>query len=168
MDTVTTPVPLRFGQFFPDDVAAVAAVRRESRRWLELLRRFAGHAEYGARVDLPDVSTGSQLDEPARDVHQQAPRSGSAYMAALAQRHAASAQARAERERLARSLAADGLVADARQTAVQGTGAISFAHLVAWKHADAYRAFMQKVGEADQGSFEAHFTGPWPPYSFVE
>jgi hypothetical protein len=97
MDRRVTPVPLRFGQRFPDATAAAGAIVAHEDRWLGLLDRFAGRAEYGVRVSMP--GTGADAGDPgtARDVQQRRSASGTAYMAALAARQAADTQRRRRR-----------------------------------------------------------------------
>jgi hypothetical protein len=161
MDHRVTPVPLRFGQAFPDAAAAAGAIAEEAGRWNGLLQRFAGHAEYGVRVRR---SAG-----PARDVRERGMESGRAYMAALAERHAEDERRAADSARLAETVleAAGSLVAEARQDPLREPGGVAaLAHLVAWHDADAYHASMQRIRDAHEG-LEFLFTGPWPPYSFV-
>jgi hypothetical protein len=170
MDRHVTPVPLRFGQLFADDAAVATAITEAAGRWLELLRRFAGRAEYGVRVFR---SAAAEADT-ARDVHAAAAnvgsaRAGTAYMAALAQRSAAEARRRAALERLAADilLRAGETVAEARAEPLDSEhGVATLAHLVAWEHAADYHAAMQRARDEMTG-LRFLCTGPWPPYSFV-
>lgn len=163
MDTSVTPVPLRFGQSAPDPDAAAQRLSGESAKWQALLRRFAGHAEYGVRVVLPETHA-------EQDVHPAAVESGTEYMAALARRQAHAADRRTEGDRIAaRIAAAVGDVAMETRVEYSATGAllVRVAHLVAWSGTEAYHAGMREVRETSE---DAQFvlTGPWPPWSFVE
>jgi hypothetical protein len=163
MDREVTPVPLRFGQTFTDRDGLASAVGARSSEWIELLGRFAGRAEYGIRVARAQADT-------ARDVHPAGAESGTAYMAALARRQADETGRRAEGERIGRLIRerAGALIADARLEAAAGTqGIVSLAHMVAWNDADAYHALLQNI-RSEMTDLRFLYTGPWPPYSFVE
>lgn len=168
MDRRVTPVPLRFGQRFPDAPAAAAAIAAGQDRWLGLLDRFAGRAEYGVRVvSVESVDEGPP--DAARDVQQQRPASGRAYMAALAARQAADTRRREEAGRIAALLsqcAGPAVVDSSMEVLEEADGVVAVAHLVAWDDADAYHAAMQGARDALQ-DLRCLFTGPWPPYSFV-
>jgi hypothetical protein len=163
MDARVTPVPLRFGQTVPDRAAAADHMSEAAARWLTLLDRFAGRAEYGTRVlvDDPDAE---------QDVHAAKAASGTEYMASLARKQArvAGREDLAGRlaERIARAVGT--LATDVRiETPPAGGVLVSIAHLVAWTTADAYHEAMREVREASQDT-RFLLTGPWPPYSFVE
>jgi hypothetical protein len=167
MDSAVTPVPLRFGQWFDSEAAATSALDGGADRWHALLRRFAGRAEYGVRiaraVATRPVSTPASLADPARDVHQPAMESGTAYMAAAAERHSAARKIVAAVQQ-----AAGHVIAEARHETLRSEpGVATLAHLVAWSDVDAYHACMQEIRRM-YGSMNFLFTGPWPPYSFVD
>jgi hypothetical protein len=168
MNTEVTPVPLRFGQWFEDETRAGAALEGGAERWTTLLRRFAGRAEYGVRISRRAASAAADSsslspEDPARDVHHPGMESGTAYMAAVAERHGT-----AKRVAAAVQQAAGHTIAEHRQEALRAEpGLATLAHLVAWSDADAYHACMQNV----RGMYEDLdflFTGPWPPYSFAD
>jgi hypothetical protein len=166
MDDEVTPVPLRFGQSFPDDDAAATAIAADARRWHALLRHLAGHAEFGVRIV-------GFAEDAARDVHPPAAESGREYMAALARRQAVTQHAFAEGERIAALVRsrAGGLIAESTQEPVRGSqGGLVMAHLVAWQDVEAWRAAMHAVQDAlrlDAPDARLLLSGPWPPYSFV-
>ncbi|HEX6309045.1 MAG TPA: GvpL/GvpF family gas vesicle protein [Longimicrobiales bacterium] len=163
MTTEVTPVPVRFGQWFPTESAAVTRVREDAAKWSGLLARFAGLAEYGMRVVQREPDT-------ERDVHTTAAESGREYMAALARKQAHAARRRAEAERIAAFIErrTDGLVRDRRvEPAPAGQLLLTVAHLVAWRDADAYHSATEGISEA-LAEAQIVLTGPWPPYSFVE
>lgn len=159
MDRTVTPVPARFGQWFEDDTAAGERLRGDEARWVEHLDRFAGRAEWGVRA-VP-VSEA----EAVREMHG-AP-SGTAYMERLASREAAAAARREQAAELASRIAeraADTIVETHHEVS---RGAISIAHLLAWNDAPAYHSVLEIVRN-EYPDFRFLFTGPWPPYSFVQ
>ena len=163
MDRNVTPVPLRFGQSAPDRKAAIERVTGDAAKWLDLLERFAGRAEYGVRV-VRDVYVTEQ------DVRAATVQSGTEYMAALAWKRARAAERRSEGERIVRETEAR-LGAIAVDTRVEyppaGPVVATITHLVAWTDAGAYH---DAAGELHAAVQDARLvvTGPWPPYSFVE
>jgi hypothetical protein len=164
MDRVTTPVPARFGQWFADAPGVAAEVARQADQWLELLQRFAGHAEYGVAV----ARAGSAA-ESARDVHPVRVESGTAYMKALVRREADATRHRREAADLAAWLRAlvGPLTRDHRVSPRAGTtGLLSIADLVAWDDAPAYHEALEGARRS-RTELRFVFTGPWPPYSFV-
>jgi hypothetical protein len=163
MDRRVTPVPLRFGQSARDREAAVRHVSEEAKRWLGLLTRFAGRAEYGIRA-VRDVPPAEQ------DVHPARAESGTAYMAALARRQAQATQRRTEGERIAEGIAScTGVAAEDTRVEVAPAGdvLVSVVHLVAWADVEAYHGAIREMRETSQTT-RFVLTGPWPPYSFVE
>jgi len=161
MNDAVTPVPARFGQWFEDGDAARAKIAADAAHWRGLLERFRGRAEYGVRVHgLEPVA-----DEAAQDVH--AGASGTRYMQELKRRHGEQARRRAQGDEVAASLAqaAGVLLQDARsENFAEG---VAVAHLVAWNDVALYHTAMRRV-EAARRDLRFLFTGPWPPYSFVE
>lgn len=163
MNTRVTPVPLRFGQSAAHREAAAARLAAETDKWMGLLQRFAGHAEYGVRVVW-------QVQSAEQDVHAAPVESGTAYMAALARRQAQASDRRAEGERITAGItAAVGELAKDSRAEYAATGAllVSVAHLVAWPAADAYHEAMCEVREASEDR-RFVLSGPWPPWSFVQ
>ncbi|HSK18627.1 MAG TPA: GvpL/GvpF family gas vesicle protein [Longimicrobiales bacterium] len=163
MGRSVTPVPLRFGQSAPDRSAAAELVTAEAARWLDLLERFRGRAEYGVRV-MRDVS------ETEQDVRAASVQSGTEYMAALAWKRARAAERRSEGERIVAETGARlGLLAIDTRVEYPPTGRVvaTIAHLVAWTDADAYHDAARALRVALQNA-RLVVTGPWPPYSFVE
>lgn len=158
MDHETTPVPIRFGQWFADPADAAERTAADSARWLTLLDRFAGMAEFGIRV--------TALAGPAREMHIARPHSGTAYMTQLARYAAGAAHVKRQAERLARLIEERARVIGSVVTDA-GDGAVSIAHLLAWDDVELYHTVVAGVRDAES-SLTLQFTGPWPPYSFVE
>lgn len=162
MTAEVTPVPLRFGQSAADRETAAAHIAEDPAKWHHLLRRFAGHAEYGVRV-VREVRAAEQ------DVHAPHAESGTEYMAALARKQAQAADRRAEAERIAEIIrsATRGLAVDIRVEPGRAGSVVTVACLVAWTQADAYDCAIREVCDVTQDT-RFVLTGPWPPYSFVE
>ena len=163
MTQQVTPVPLRFGQSFESESKASAGVAQDAARWQSLLERFAERAEYGVRV----LATGQTTE---RDVHTAGVESGREYMAALARKQARAADRRGNADRIRAGIEARvaGLAAEERvEHHANGELLVSMAHLVAWRDARAYHEALDSVRDAWPDT-RILFTGPWPPYSFVE
>lgn len=155
-----TPVPIRFGQWFRDDAAAIDAVSTSHTQWMALLERFRGAAEYGVRIFDPEQRTPESTESPA-------PTTGTEYMAALAARARVTA-ATAELEPVAALRAATESLVAAEKTEPLRTahGIASVAHLVHRSRSEAYLHALDVV-RSQQPQFRFLSTGPWPPYSFV-
>lgn len=163
MTSHTTPVPLRFGQWFATRDNAVERVAEDSGKWAALLERFAGRAEYGVRVPRSGP-------EAERDVHPDSPKSGKEYMAGLARKQAQATSRRHDGERVASGITARvaGLAVDERvEYSPAGNVLVSIAHLVAWDAAGEYHVAIREFCDAAP-DVQFVVTGPWPPYSFVE
>ena len=160
MTPTVTPVPARFGQWFDTEDEARRKLAADEARWLADLARFAGRAEFGIRV------SGQVADAAAAQLVHDAP-TGTGYMKALARRHAESQRRAQEGERIAGALAAAAgpIVAETR---VQATpDGVAIANLVAWTDESPYHTAVR--GEAARNpALRFLFTGPWPPYSFVD
>lgn len=79
-----TPVPLRFGQWLPDEDAVRTRAAARAAEWREQLLALAGTAEFTVRILDPAI------DGPARDVRGELAGSGRAYLEAVAAPHASS------------------------------------------------------------------------------
>lgn len=169
MDELCTPVPLRYGQALPDPAALTLELERSGAEWAALLARFAGHAEFGVRVETAAGALAAAREEEAREMHTPETNPGTRYMASLARRHAAAADRRAEGERIAAQIRerAAGVIRDCRvEYLTTPEGLISMANLVAWNGVATYHAGVDEVRTA-HGELQFLCTGPWPPYSFV-
>jgi hypothetical protein len=166
MSPRVTPVPLRFGQWLPDAAAVCGSIGKDAPHWLDLLHRFAGHAEYGVRI-----ARAGHEDEPhtARDVHPGREHTGKEYMALLARRHAATAEWKAAAARIAADLLAitDAAVSDSRiELPARVDEMVSLALLIPAARAAHYSAALDRFRSQRQ-DLRFLCTGPWPPYSFV-
>jgi hypothetical protein len=153
-----TPLPFRFGQWFESRDAFVRSIEERRERLGESLHRIGDALEFGVRVIDPE--------------HQTAPpdrTSGTAYLEALAMR---GRQDEADRER-GRAVAAalrarlGPLVRDERVRLVGAGTLASIAHLVARHDTGEYERNIRGF-PSERPELRFLFTGPWPPYGFVE
>ena len=158
-----TPVPLRFGQWLPDEVAVRERAAARAADWTVALGELAGTAEYTARILDPDAVV------PARDVRAETPGSGRAYLEAVAARRAAREQ-RFERGRIvARQIevsVAD-FVVRTRVDALDTThGLATIAFLVRRDAAAGFTSALDRA-IAEHSGLRFLTSGPWPPWSFA-
>ena len=184
-----TPIPLRFGQWFPDraDLRRQLEARRE--HWEGLLACFAGSVEMGLRLARPAPAPpaallrapAALLRAPAALLRASAapPRasaapeppagSGREYLEQLRLVARARAAAEAGREEL---LAALGELVAGRVQAVSSEsrpdsrGQWRVAHLVRRAHLPAYQQAVTELRRRFPNA-RISLTGPWPPYSFA-
>jgi hypothetical protein len=169
MDERCTPVPLRFGQRLADDAAVRAELERRAAHWSALLDRFAGHAEFGVRLEAITARADDGAGQRAREMQTSPAKPGTAYMEALARRQAEAAQRSQEGERVAGQIRdrAAGVIRESRTEPLTTPGGlITMAHLVAWNGVTTYHASVASARGAHP-DLRFHCTGPWPPYSFV-
>lgn len=161
MTRTFTPVPVRFGQYFASVEPALEQIFAEEAKWLEQLARFARCAEFGVRIEADSGA------ETARDVHPTR-GSGTAYMAALARRHAEAQRRRAEGDAIAMRVhaALTGIVVVAKVEIPVAGGLVNLAHLVAREREGHYHAALDEIRRS-RPDLRFGFSGPWPPYSFV-
>jgi hypothetical protein len=158
---VTTPVPLRFAQWFPDRTTLLNHAAGRVETWRATLTEFDGCEEFGIRIDVAGP-------RPARDVQYAAdrPASGRAYMERLAARHGDEARMRERGDQVLGEMRSRLMTLVLRERVGRVAAAASVAHLVRREHGDAYRAAVEAY-DAPAGT-TITLTGPWPPYSFVE
>lgn len=153
-----TPLPFRFGQWFGsgDEMARSLADRQE--RLASSLARVEGALEYGVRVIDP-----AHRDEP-RDR-----ASGKAYIESLARRARGDEldQSRGRDVAVALRNWLGPVVRDERVNLVGGGTLAAIAHLVARHDTGNYLGALKKF-PAERPELKFVFTGPWPPYGFVE
>jgi hypothetical protein len=159
LDEHSTPVPLRFGQWFEDAPRLVAAVREKVPGWSALLEQLAGTVEMGVRVigtapaaaPVPTAGTGTD------------------YMHALRERHHAAAAAQAQRDAVLATLR-DTLGPLVEREFVEpgpeGASVLSVAYLVRRARLAHYHDALASLPDR-LAPLHIHATGPWPPYSFV-
>lgn len=159
-----TPLPMRFGQWFPDPRRLDGCLDGKRDTYREALEEVAGAVEFGVTIvdpSRPRETSGAA----ARSVE-----SGRAYMERLAHRHARE-RAAAERGREVagklRSHLGDLVRAHHATPAERDRGLSSLAHLVARRDAGRYREAVDGFRE-QLPELSLALTGPWPPYSFVE
>jgi hypothetical protein len=167
MSSRVTPVPLRFGQWLEDAESVCRSIATDAPRWLDLLHRFAGHAEYGVRIARTRHADALQA---ARDVHPRHAHTGKEYMAVLARRYAVAAEWKDDARRIADDLLATtgDAVTDSRVELPAGAGAmVSLALLVPVARVAEYHETLRRFRSRHDDDLRFLCTGPWPPYSFV-
>lgn len=156
-----TPLPLRFGQWFPSRERLAEDLGGKGRELRRQLERVSGAVEFGVRI--PD-------DEPEEQRHGEGrPESGTAYLEAAARRHGTRARRRERAKRVAAELRGhlgELVRDDALKDLGEAGGGVEVAHLVPEDASDAYREEMAAY-RTEGGQSELRVTGPWPPYSFV-
>jgi len=163
MDAGSTPLPMRFGQWFSNRRRLVDRLEEKGAAYQAALADLEGSVEMGVRIVDPSEILRDSLRE-------QSAGSGREFMEGLARLQRESRG----RDELAQALAEDlrkRLGAVARRERVEplepGLGVVSIAHLVARSEVTAYRQVVENAGR-DRPDLSYHRTGPWPPYSFVE
>jgi Gas vesicle synthesis protein GvpL/GvpF len=170
----TAVLPMKLFTLFASDDRALVHLRTERGRVESLVKRLANHHEWGVRVVLDDRA--SALPRSVSRA-KRAPLSGLAYLTGKkTQRDAAR-----ERGKHARAIVAglyDRLAGRSRaarhrsagdQQVQSGPLLLDAAFLVPRPRSRAFRALVAREARllASQG-YELIFTGPWPPYSFVQ
>jgi hypothetical protein len=159
-------IPMKSFTLFADDVRAIAHVRGELPRLVEIFRRIAGRQEWGVRVHRTGAPAADDAGEP--------PSTGTEFLARKkARRDTARETAAAglrEVEGLYTELAACSADAVRHAPPVEGVALLlDAAFLVA--EADA-PGFQRRVESGARRLRECGcavtLTGPWPPYNFVE
>lgn len=158
-----TPLPIRLGAHFQDEVAARAALRERATEFLEALRRvehrveMAVRVEWGAEAPLPDpvptlaVSSGREYLEMRRRQLEAG--------AALGER------ARRELDAVA-DFFADLDLPTVRNLLPDSQSVGSLAHLVHRNQIDQYRE-RARAARQQLSRLNLSLSGPWAPYSFV-
>lgn len=154
-----TPLPARFGQWFPARESLAARLHEGAAGYRKALGTVQGAVEFGIRVLDPEARP-SRAPEAVGD--------GKAYMEALARSLEAQERARARSCRAAEELRAHfgPLVRSQRsETCDGGVTLADVSHLVGrdeiaryGKAAERYRALHPEL--------RFRVSGPWPPYSF--
>lgn len=171
----TAVVPMKLFTLFTTDERAVEHVRAERRRIAAVVKRVANHQEWGVRVVLDrgkDVAAA-----PKKKNASPGGRSGIAYLTRKkAQRDAAVELAARAHETVAAlydRLAARSRLAKRRLASdlpVQGGPLLlDAAFLVPRTRAASFRALAARESRAlARHGYGLTFSGPWPPYSFVQ
>jgi hypothetical protein len=152
-----TPLPFRFGQWFPTREDLVRSLDEQTDRWTARLEHVDGALEYGLRIVDPRHTT----LPPDRS-------SGTAYLEVLALR---SRQDQLDQER-GRAIAAacrerlGSLVRDERVHHVGGGTLAVIAHLVGRHDTGNYERAAGEI-PAEWPDLRFFSTGPWPPYGFT-
>jgi hypothetical protein len=153
-----TPLPFRFGHWVGSLDGLVASLEGDADRFTRQLDHVHNALEHGVRV----VDPAHQVVTPDRS-------SGTAYMETLAQRAHRNHLDRTRGRDVAAALRAwlHPLIRDERVRLVGGGTLAAIAYLVDRHDTGNYE---RRVGEfpAEWPELRFLFTGPWPPYGFVE
>jgi hypothetical protein len=169
-------LPMQMFTIFKSDERAISHVAGDRRRIERILRRVAGHVEWGVRL--------TWNEEAARDAVEQAharrsvgtQRSGSAYLTRkrdlLDVSRTQLAKARGNATTFHRSLRKQARDAVRRTTTEQAAPGsrllLDAAYLVPSTRAAAFRAAVrQHARKLAPSGIAAALTGPWPPYNFT-
>jgi hypothetical protein len=164
MTEAVTPVPLRFGQWFPDAARLARLAAERAGEWRTRLAEFAGACEYGIRIESAGAAAARDVQRPTDGTV----TPGHAHMLRLRERHAQDGDRLARAERIVARLQGQigGIVLRTRVDR-GGPAAAGAAFLIRRADAPAWQAAAAAVrGEFEPGAVT--LTGPWPPYSFVE
>jgi hypothetical protein len=169
----TAVLPMKLFTIFTSDERAIEHVRAERRRIAAVVKRVANHQEWGVRV----VIDRERAAAAAAPKEKAAPASGLAYLSQKkAQRDAVNKLAANARETVAAlydRLAARSRQAKrrlARELPVQGGPLLlDAAFLVPRARSASFQALASRESRAlARHGYGLTFTGPWPPYSFVQ
>ncbi len=171
----STVLPMKLFTMFASDARAIADVARNRARLDALVKRVAGHDEFGVRVVLDRAKAAARQRAGAAATKRSA--SGIAYLTKKkAQRDAATELAEhardtvaelydrlSQRARLARRRSASELPIE------NGPLLLDAAFLVPRKHARAFRHNVAREARAlARYGYGVMLSGPWPPYTFVQ
>lgn len=163
-------LPMQLFTLFTSDERVLAHVRRDRRRIDAILSRLERHLEWGLRLTF-DENAARAAVKSARDA------SGASYLERkrdlLAVNRVQVAEARAEADRMYRTLARD--AADSRRRTATEEAApgsrllLDAAFLVPIRRSTAFRAALRRSARALRGAgLVVSLTGPWPAYNFID
>ncbi|MEU9235962.1 GvpL/GvpF family gas vesicle protein [Streptomyces subrutilus] len=169
-----TVLPLQFGYTAPDDLAVRTALESDADGYLATLERLDGCAEYHVRASQSDDAPLLQqiLDEvpEARDLNERI-RGGDrdpGLPLALGEMIAHEVQAR--QEALAGGLT-QALLPFSREHLARtpaGNDILNLSLLVPYEHEDSLRTAEANIAREIGSGIDLRFSGPLPPYSFVQ
>jgi Gas vesicle synthesis protein GvpL/GvpF len=167
-------LPMKLFTIFSDDERAVESIRRDEPRISRLLKRVAGHHEWGVRVALAPVA------QPAGRPATRRSGAGSVGAGYLAQKKARR-DAAAELVLRSRGTAANvfdeaaRLASDARRRSVAEPGGdrgpllLDAVFLVPARAAARFQKTIERRARAlAPAGYHVVLTGPWPPYGFIQ
>jgi hypothetical protein len=175
-----TLVPMKLLTIFNSDARAVEQVLQTRRRLDRLLRRVAGHLEWGVRVTFRGPTVSRQLgtgDRPRIKTRDDARGAGARYLSLKkAQREAETERARHGSQTLKDvydRLSAQSTLARRRSSSElplrNGPLLLDAAFLVPRSRMRAFRSSAMREGtRLGRLGYQLLLTGPWPPYTFVK
>jgi hypothetical protein len=169
-------LPMQMFTIFTSDERALAHVARERRRIDRILRRVAGHVEWGLRLTWDEQGVRAAVEQAHAGTSRASHRPGSAYLTRkrdlLDVSRTQLAKARAEATKFHRSLqkhARDAVRRTATEEAAPGSRLLlDAAYLVPSTDGVAFRAAVRREArKLAPSGIGAALTGPWPPYNFT-
>lgn len=165
--SASSVAPMRFGQWFRDREALLAAVRPRIEALTGALERLRGTGENAVRLVGPE---GETAPHPASEggTAPEGAGPGRTHLETLALRERARRAREAEARELAGALAAavGPWTLDERVEPLEAGGLVSVAHLVRRSDEAGYAAAVDAFASAHP-ALRVVRGGPWPPYSFV-
>lgn len=158
--TGRTPLPARFGSYFPSDAACLSVLETRAAELRASLARLAGLVEMSVLVVPPRPSV---VSEPER----QAPGAGRRYLEKLRERARRLEAAHRLRDDVVRSIGdVVRSLAQGETHDVDATGIVSIAHLLRRQDVTRYREVVRAIPSRD--GIRLIVAGPRAPYSFVD
>jgi hypothetical protein len=175
LDSGETPLPIRFGQSFPDDAATISAIASREPVLRDRLARVAGCVEIRVIVTQGREAavTGSAVADDASDVVMTGPAAlteadgpGTAFLKRLARAGRAdlAREVGCEEVRHAIRKATTSLIVD-QQPCESARGRAFFAVLVRRTNVEAFRSAVAEMLSLEP--FGLSVLGPFAPYSFA-
>ena len=158
--TGRTPLPARFGSYFPDDDACLRVLGTRVPELRASLARLAGLIEMSVLVVPPRPPVASEVER-------QTPGAGRRYLEELRERARRLEVAQRRRDDAVRTIG-DAVrdLARGETHDVGATGIISIAHLLRREDVTRYREVVRAIPSRD--GIRLIVAGPRAPYSFVE
>jgi hypothetical protein len=153
-----TPLPFRYGQWFESGDDLAHSLRQREPGLTRSLERVDHALEHGVRIIDP-----ARSDEPA------ARTSGKAYLESLARRATATRLGHSRGQEVASALRGWlGPIARDMRVHEGGAGTLAVVAFLVDRHDTGTYERRIRQFPAEQPDLKFVFTGPWPPYGFVE
>jgi hypothetical protein len=173
---VDAVLPMQLFTIFASDERALSHVAGDRRRIDRILKRVAGHVEWGLRLTWNEAAVRAAVEDAHATAARAVRTAGSAYLARKRDLLAVSRTRLAEAKTAATSvhrgletIARDAVRRRATEQAAPGSRLLlDAAYLVPARRAEAFRNSVRRNARAlARRGISAALTGPWPPYNFV-